>query len=302
MSFIPQKIGLIAHPGKPGAAKLVEMLYRELLLYQVTVKLEASTAALIGQVNHLSISSLGESCDLLMVLGGDGTILKTVHDLGQNLKPILGINLGLLGFLTCLSSTEYKQAALYAATGAFQLSQRTLLEVEIQRSFSPDACAASRSKPSLFNQIGLNDVVVSRGALSRLVRLETRINGELLTEYNADGLIVSTPTGSTAYSLSAGGPLLAPDSGVFAITPICPHTMTNRTVIVHDHAFIEVCPRQQREELYLTVDGQRSIRFGPSDTLRISRAKQTFPLAILQHTTFFEIARRKLKWSGASSS
>jgi NAD+ kinase len=140
--------------------------------------------------------------------------------------------------------------------------------------------------------------VISRGALSRLIRLETRVNGALLTEYNADGLIVSTPTGSTAYALSAGGPLLTPDSNVLAIIPICPHTLTNRSVIIADTAAIEVRLRPHQEDIFLTVDGQRAIPMDCADSIRIRRAAQTLPLAMLPDLPFFELTRRKLKWSG----
>jgi NAD+ kinase len=226
---------------------------------------------------------------LIIVLGGDGTILSAVHALGASLRPIFGINLGTLGFLTCLSSADYLQAVRCIVHGDFLLSQRTLLHVELVRA---GAVIETHS--------GLNDAVISRGALSRLIRLETRLNGTLLTEYNADGLIVATPTGSTAYSLSAGGPLLTPESNVFAITPICPHTLTNRSVIISDQTSVEVRISDARDEIYLTVDGQRAVPMHSCDSVRIRRSGETLPLAMLPDLPFFELARRKLKWSGSS--
>ncbi len=304
--IVPKLVGLIAHPGKTGAAALIAALRRELTRRSVAVQIEQATAALIGEPSANTIPDLANECDVLMVLGGDGTILNTVHALGYHLKPIFGINLGLLGFLTCLSSADYRQAVEYLVSGNYHLSQRTLLSVEVIRreldqqtdlAYDPNVQAAS---PRTI-YYGLNDAVVSRGALSRLVRLETRIDGDLVTEYNADGLIIATPTGSTAYSLSAGGPLLAPDSGVFAVTPICPHTLTNRSVIVHDHASIEIRLHRDQDQLFLTVDGQRNIALHPEDIIRVSRAAQRLPLAMLTDLTFFELARRKLRWSGTSS-
>lgn len=305
--IIPRLIGLVAHPGKSGAATLVAALRRELLRRSVSVRIEQATAALIGEPSHLTVSDLAGECDLIMVMGGDGTILNTVHALGDNLRPIFGINLGLLGFLTCLSSAEYRQAVDCIVSGNYRLSQRTLLSVEIVRrelELQTDLAYSNPYPPSNESPfyLGLNDAVISRGALSRLVRLETRINGDLVTEYNADGLIVATPTGSTAYSLSAGGPLLAPDSGVFVITPICPHTLTNRSVIVHDHASIEIRLHKKQDQLYLTVDGQRSTALNHEDTVRIRCASERLPLAMLADLSFFELARRKLRWSGTSNS
>lgn len=287
----PPIIGLVAHPDKRGAPALVNALRREFAARGATLRIETTTAALVGEPGAGGVADLGEDCDLIMVLGGDGTILRTVHALGRRLRPIFGVNLGLLGFLTCLPSSDYRQAVDCVLAGRYTLSQRTLLNVSLLRDDAETAV----------EHFGLNDAVISRGALSRLIQLETRIDGELLTEYNADGLIVATPTGSTAYSLSAGGPLLAPGSGVFAVTPICPHTLTNRSVIVEDRACIDVRLRNQRDEVYLTVDGQRGIALQPGDTVRIRRAEEHLPLAMLPDLPFFELARRKLKWSGNSA-
>ncbi len=281
-------IGLVAHPRKKGAATLAVALREEFSRRDAAVKMDEATASLLGEAGSgHPVSVLGEQCELILVLGGDGTVLSTVRALGQFLRPIFGINLGTLGFLTCLGPADYRQAVQSIVSGTYLLSQRALLEVEV---FRAGEC--------IEHHLGLNDAVISRGALSRLIRLETRVNGALLTEYNADGLIVATPTGSTAYSLSAGGPLLTPDSNVFAITPICPHTLTNRSVIISDDARVEVRLCDQQDEIYLTVDGQQAIAMKAQDWVRIQRAKKTLPLAMMPDLPFFELARRKLKWSG----
>ena len=285
----PQVIGLVAHPRKRGAAALTGALRTEFRRQGVTLKLDEAAARLLGETGGSTLPELGRDCEMLIVLGGDGTILRTVHDLGEHLKPIFGINLGTLGFLTCLGPADCKQAVQCIVARTFLPSVRSLLRVEIMR-----------GDEVIGHHLGLNDAVISRGALSRLIRLETRVNGALLTEYNADGLIVATPTGSTAYSLSAGGPLLTPDSNVFAITPICPHTLTNRSVIIADGATVEVRLSKQQDEIYLTVDGQRAIPMQGTDWVRIRRAAQTVSLAMLPDLPFFELARRKLKWSGNS--
>ncbi|MEI8340661.1 MAG: NAD(+)/NADH kinase, partial [Verrucomicrobiota bacterium] len=232
---------------------------------------------------------LGQSCDILLVLGGDGTILRVLHDLGDRIKPIFGINLGALGFLTCISSGHYLKAVECILEGSYTLSHRTLLDVTVLR----DGKIMAQRR-------GLNDAVISRGELSRLIKLEARIDSAVLTEYNADGLIISTPTGSTAYSLSAGGPILTPDSGVFVITPICPHVLTNRSVIVNDRSEIEISPCPGQGEVFLTVDGQELVTIEPGDLIRIRKAEQNLPLAILPGITFSEILCQKLKWSGSA--
>ena len=281
-------IGLVGHPKKEGVAELTAALRDEFARQDVQLCLDEAAATLLGNSGAgRSVSELGAGCELIIVLGGDGTILSTVRALGENLRPIFGINLGTLGFLTCLGPADYRQAVRSIVSGNYLLSSRALLDVTIVRDGA-----------SVEAHFGLNDAVISRGALSRLIRLETRVNGALLTTYNADGLIVATPTGSTAYSLSAGGPLLTPESNVFAITPICPHTLTNRSVVVGDQAVIEVRLGKQEDEVYLTVDGQHGLAMRSGDIVRIRRAEKSLLLAMLPDLPFFELARRKLKWSG----
>jgi NAD+ kinase len=285
----PQTIGLIAHTGKPGAAELVRRLRGEFEQAGVRVRLETATASLIGAEAHGDIAALGHETDLLVVLGGDGTILNVVSNLGDAIKPVFGINIGSLGFLTCLNSSAAQEAVSAIVKGDYAYSERVLVTVEI-----------GREGDWRHEALGLNDVVISRGEISRLIRLRTRVNGEALTEYNADGLVIATPTGSTAYSLSAGGPILAPQSGVFVITPICPHVLTNRSVIVEDRSTIEVEASEPEQPVYLTIDGRspRNLEFG--QTVRIQKAAKTLPLAVLSGVSFFNVVRQKLKWSGSS--
>src|SRR5688572_1512103 len=193
----PNKIGLIAHTGKPGVAELTRKLSNELEQAGLSVLVETDTAALAGIKSSGDIPDLGREADLLVVLGGDGTILHLVGQLGDNIKPVFGINIGALGFLTCSNSSNYAEAVECIAAGKMAFSERTLLEVAVKNS----------GMDGSNKMIGLNDVVLSRGEVSRLIRLKASVNGEPLTEFNADGLIVATPTESTAYSLSAGGPI-----------------------------------------------------------------------------------------------
>jgi NAD+ kinase len=285
----PKKIGLTAHTGKPGVAELTRTLKTELERAGLAVEVEAEAAALAGLPDGRTIPDLGREADLLVVLGGDGTILHLVGHLGDNIKPVFGINVGALGFLTCLNSSAYAEAVECIAAGKMEFSERTLLDVVVKAG----AGAASR-------MTGLNDVVFSRGEVSRLVRLRARVNGEVLTEFNADGLIVATPTGSTAYSLSAGGPILAPESGAFVITPICPHVLTNRSIIVDEEAVIEVEVTEKDFPVFLSVDGREPLRMEQGAQVEIRKSARVLPLASLPGVSFFGVVRQKLKWGGSN--
>jgi NAD+ kinase len=285
----PKKIGLIAHTGKPGVAELVNSLAVDFEKAGVSVLVETDTAEVAGRADSKTIAELSREADLLVVLGGDGTILNVVGQLGELIRPIFGINVGSLGFLTCLNSSGYRQAVESIVSGRIAFSERTLLEAVVKNGGDHRA-----------TMIGLNDAVFSRGEVSRLIRLKTRVNGEDLTEFNADGLIIATPTGSTAYSLSAGGPILEPQSGVFVITPICPHVLTNRSLIVAENSMIEVEIVEKEHPVYLTVDGRDPVRIEAGSTVRVTKAGKTLPLVVLPDISFFSVLRQKLKWSGSA--
>jgi NAD+ kinase len=285
----PKTIGLIAHTGKPGVAELIHAVLEEFARFSMSILVEKDTAALAGRKSDGSVQQLAAKADLLVVLGGDGTILNVAGQLGEGIKPIFGINVGSLGFLTCSSSPAYREAVEGIAQGKITFSDRTLLEVTIKNSHQGRA-----------PMIGLNDAVFSRGELSRLIRLRARVNGEPLTEFNADGLIVATPTGSTAYSLSAGGPILAPQSGVLVITPICPHVLTNRSIIVAESSVIEVEASEPDYPVYLSVDGRDPLRLEVGAVVTIRKADKSLPLAVMPDVSFFSVVRQKLKWSGSN--
>ena len=285
----PKTIGLIAHTGKPGVAELIHAVLEEFARFSMSILVEKETAALAGRKSDGNVHELAAKADLLVVLGGDGTILNVAGQLGEGIKPIFGINVGSLGFLTCSSSPAYREAVEGIAQGKITFSDRTLLEVKIKNSHQGQA-----------PMIGLNDAVFSRGELSRLIRLRARVNGEPLTEFNADGLIVATPTGSTAYSLSAGGPILQPQSGVLVITPICPHVLTNRSIIVAESSVIEVEASEPDYPVYLSVDGRDSLRLEVGAVVTIRKADKSLPLAVMPDVSFFSVVRQKLKWSGSN--
>jgi len=282
-------IGLIAHTEKAGVAKLARDVIGEFKERSLEVIVENETAKIAKQKAGGSIVQIAHRSDLIVVLGGDGTILNVVAMAGKNLKPIFGINVGSLGFLTCVNSSAYREAVDAIVSGRISYSKRALLSVELRT-----------NKRVLSTVHALNDAVVSRGDLSRLIRLNAKVNGEALTEFNADGLIVATPTGSTAYSLSAGGPILSPESGVFVITPICPHVLTNRSVIVSDSSVIEISPGSKEYPTFLSVDGREPVRLPPKAQIAICRAKAMLQLGFLPDVSFFSVLRHKLKWTGSN--
>ena len=282
------KAGIVARADKPEAAALTRSLMEALGTRGVEVLLETRTAEAVG-ARGVDEQQLGAACDLLVVLGGDGTILRALHRVRGEAPPIFGINVGSLGFLTGVHGEEWPKAVESIAAGDFRLSARTMLRVELVRGGATVEALT-----------GLNDAVVSRGQHSQLIKVAVHIDDEELSVYHADGLIVATPTGSTAYSMSAGGPLLLPDSACFVITPICPHVLTNRSTVVSDHARLELRLVGGGPGVTVNVDGQEIRDFGPGDVLRISRAAEKLRLATLPGRTFSGVLRDKLKWSGSN--
>ncbi len=285
----PKTVGLIAHTGKPGAGELIGAVADEFAKHSIATVIEKESAAIAKRKPGGTVREIAHASDLLVVLGGDGTILNVTGQLGKAIKPIFGINIGSLGFLTCSSSNDYRDAVRAIAENKITFSERALLDVRIKVSDLETTALT-----------GLNDAVFSRGELSRLIRLRTRVNGEILTDFNADGLIVATATGSTAYSLSAGGPIVAPESPSLVITPICPHVLTNRSIIVPDTSVIEVEAIERDYPVFLTVDGRDPVRLEKDAVVSTRKAEMTLPLAVLPDASFFSVVRQKLKWSGSN--
>jgi NAD+ kinase len=221
-------------------------------------------------------------------MGGDGSILRALHRSGGHIRPVFGINIGSLGFLTCVGSDEYLRAIDTLLSGNYLLSHRSLLDVEIA---GPEGITPLER--------ALNDVTISRGERSQLVKLQASVSGAPLTEYHADGLIVATPTGSTAYSLAAGGPILMPDSGALVITPICPHVLSNRSLVISDKSGVEI-GSVGNKEVFVSIDGRAPHALNPSQRVILRLSPQTLPLAMMPGTTFPDILRQKLKWSGSN--
>ena len=226
-----------------------------------------------------------EDLDLVVVLGGDGTLLKAARLYGHQEAPILGVNLGGLGFLTEIGLEELPLLFEKILRGEYQTENRMVLTARIIREGEDHPAVPF-----------LNDVVINKGALARIIDIETSIGGQFLTSYRGDGLIVATPTGSTAYNLSAGGPILHPSLKTILITPICPFTLTNRPVILQDDAVIDIRLLSKASEVWLTFDGQVGYPLKVGDLVRVQKAVKSIRLIKSPFKNYFEILRTKLKW------
>jgi NAD+ kinase len=224
--------------------------------------------------------------DACCVIGGDGTLLGAARESARQQVPLIGVNRGSLGFLTTLSAEEARGRFPDLLAGHFQVDHRTMLD-----------CATGPGSSDL----ALNDVLIKDEVNSRLVRLEVFADDELVTDYLCDGLIFSTPTGSTAYNLSAGGPILHPGSGVIVMTPICPHTLSNRAIIFRDDVRIRVHNRSPGSRLLVAMDGQRNLRVSGHSPVTIALARRRLPLAQVADYSHFNVVRQKLQWSGGFS-
>ncbi|MBN8457068.1 MAG: NAD(+)/NADH kinase [Verrucomicrobia bacterium] len=282
------RVGILANPNKPGALPTTHALRKALAARGCKVVLDSQTAALADEEGGVPAGDLSDHVDIAAVIGGDGTMLDALARLGNFEKPVAGINIGRLGFLTSCTDGELDAFALAVTAGRYTISPRSLLEVAIRRSGRPDDVFTA-----------LNEVVLARGETGRLVSVTARVNGELLNHYRADGLIVATPTGSTAYSLSAGGPLIAPSAGVFVITPICPHSLSQRSLVLSDGAVVEIAPDGAvSEPMLFTVDGRDTTRLEPGDRIEIRRADRVLRLLVLEDRSFYDALREKLRWQG----
>jgi NAD+ kinase len=285
-----RRIGLIGNSEKVAsvgvvkqAARLVTQAGRQVFTEPVTAQWSGIKATICPDPVTLT-----SQVDLLLVFGGDGTMLRVARDVAGARTPILGVNIGSLGFLTAVPSDELAPALKRVWRGEFSYERRILLEAQGQCEDRP------------IQQTALNDLVISRGIASRLIELEVRIDAEPLTRYRCDGLIVCSPTGSTAYSLAAGGAVVFPTAPVLEITPICPHTLSNRSLIVPLTSRIEVKVISPKPTTILSADGQVVSELLAGDTLTIRRSRRSVRLMHLTGSSFCDTLRRKLHWRGAT--
>jgi NAD+ kinase len=253
-----------------------------------TIYDEETASSLDDTSNGLSRERVAAESEILLVLGGDGTLLAAARLAAPNGVPILPINMGSLGFLTSFTLEELYPALEETLAGRSSVSERVMLHVDLER-----------AGKVIEHQRVLNEAVINKGALARMIEVELLIEKEFVCRYRADGLIVATPTGSTAYSLSAGGPIVHPTVESFIITPICPHTLTDRPVVVRDSCCIDMKLSGDTESVFLTLDGQKGIPLQASDCVRITRAKEALKLIQPPRKSYFEILRNKLKWGEA---
>ena len=270
-----KRIGLIGNTQKATCANIIRKAARLIA--------RAGRRAIIGP----DTAALAREVDLLLVFGGDGTMLRAARDIAGSATPLLGINIGGLGFLTAVPSDELPRALNHVWKGEFKYESRALIEV------------GGRCNGRIVSEMALNDIVVGRGAVSRLIGLDVSVDGELVTHYRCDGLIVSSPTGSTAYSLSAGGPVLFPTAEVFALTPICPHALSNRSLIFPLSSVIRVTAFTPLPATILSVDGQVVAELDAGDAVTIRRSRHAFRVMHLADSSFLKTLRHKLQWRGA---
>jgi NAD+ kinase len=280
-------VGIISRPRREDIARVVPPLVKWLQAHGAEVTCDSETNDCLGSlaVQTRKREELPGCTDLLIVLGGDGTLLSAGRLAAERKVPILAVNLGSMGFLTTVSQDELYSILEEIFTEKHRVSERVMLESEIVR-----AGAVIR------RQIALNDAVLNKAALARIMDLELRVDGEYVTTYKADGLILSTPTGSTAYSLAAGGPIVYPTVEAFVVTPICPHTLTNRPLVIPDSATIEVEFKAGDDAVFLTLDGQIGIELVRGDHIRVRKAAEKLLLVRPAKKTYYEILRNKLKW------
>jgi NAD+ kinase len=284
-----KRIGLIGHSDKvagnnvlAAAARMVRAAGRQILTDAAT-----AVSAKFKAVVCPDTASLARQVDLLLVFGGDGTMLRAAREIDGSETPLLGVNLGGLGFLTGVPASELSSALKHVWAAQFTLESRALI------------AASAHCNGRLVQLTALNDIVISRGVVSRLIQLDVDVDGEPLTRYRCDGLIVSTPTGSTAYSLAAGGALVLPTAEVFSLTPISPHTLTNRSLIVPFASTIRVKTISPKPATILSADGEVVAELSEGDAVTIRRSRRAVRLVQFPDSSFFEALRQKLHWRGA---
>lgn len=281
-----KKASIISKLGKPDLGKVVGQVAGWLRRNGYAVTADAATREFCPDCEPAEREDLpGVAPDFVIVLGGDGTLLSTARCVARAGIPILGVNLGSLGFLTEVKQEEIEQALTEVDAGRCELSLRPMLHCQVQRD---GKCVATHE--------ALNEVVMNQRAVARITDFEVRVNGNFVANYKADGLIISTPTGSTAYSLAAGGPILSPEVSGFVITPVASHALTNRPLVVKDAAVIEARILFTREQAFLTVDGQVGTPLVNDDVVVCRKSEYNVKLFKMAGRSFFDVLRTKLKW------
>lgn len=273
-------VGIVVKPGHEKA----EETARELAKWLADHRLKCVAEPVSSELIHGDTTPDLEA-DLIVVLGGDGTMLSTSRLVGDRDVLVLGVNYGSLGYLTDFRIEEMFSALDAIIAGNYEVDRRVMLDVE----------HSSSKAPTSFGRV-LNDLVVNKAAIARIIRMEVRLNGLFVNTFRADGLIVATPTGSTAYNLSAGGPIIYPSMNAVVLTPICPFTLTNRPIVIPDTAEIEITLDNENEGVILSLDGQTGFSMKAGDRVKIRKSKTTFNLVQPTNRNYFDVLRDKLKW------
>jgi len=285
MNNIIKKIGIISKPRKRDAGPVLTDLVKWLKEKEIEPLMDQETAGLIDFDSSHKRPDIAILSDFIIVLGGDGTLISVARLIGSRGTPILGVNLGSLGFLTEVTLDEMYPLLEKILAGEISIDERWTLEVSVQR-----------GDKELAKYTVLNDVVINKGALARMILMETVIDGRYLNTYRADGLIISTPTGSTAYSLSAGGPIINPRVGAIIISPICPHSITNRPIVVREDVIVEVTLQSENEDVLVTLDGQEGYPLQYLDKVVVKKSANTIRLITSPDKDYYEVLRQKLRW------
>jgi NAD+ kinase len=281
-----KKIGVVVGPQKPEAGAVVNDLRAWCVARGITLCAPGELAAQVRcEALGETESALPPDLDLLVVLGGDGTMLGAARLIGARQIPVLGINFGWLGYLTEFTLTELFPALDGLLKGSFEVDRRMLLDVRVER-----------AGQQIAQQRALNDAVINKSAPARMIELECFVNEHFVNSFRADGMIVATPTGSTAYSLSAGGPIVLPSISAILLTPICPHMLSNRPVVLPGDNTVTLVFKRAEEELMLTIDGQVVVNLQSDDRIILRRSETTFNLILPRNRNYFEVLRTKLKW------
>ena len=279
-----KRIGIICKIGKPEPSEMLKELLPWLRQKGCETFVDIETASVLNMEGFKRLE-IPRMSDVIIVLGGDGTMLSVCRLVGNRGIPILGVNIGGLGFITEIQRERLYEIMERILSGECPMEERIMLIAHVLR-----------KDESIAEYVVLNDVVVNKGALARIIDLETYVNHSYVTTFKADGLIISTPTGSTAYSLSAGGPILYPTLNSIILTPICSHTLTNRPIVLPDDALVEIVLRSQEEPVYLTLDGQVGFTIKQNDVIKVVKAPFKTKLLIPPERDYFSILRTKLKW------
>lgn len=280
-----KNIGVFCKQKVPVGREVLTELTQWLEKKGCQVLMDKDTAGIVGQDSPYQRSEIPEHADLVIVLGGDGTLLSVARITHRFNVPILAVNLGSLGFLTEVSLPDLYDVLEKVLNGQFEYESRMLL----------NACLW-RGEKKVAEYHVLNDVVINKGAVARIVNLEVKVNDQHMTSYRADGLIIATPTGSTAYSLSAGGPIMHPSMNALVLSPICPFTLTNRSIVIPDQSLIQVELATENENVRVTLDGQEGCDMVQGDVLKVKKTQTAIKLIQAPGKNYYKILRQKLHW------